>query len=263
MAARAQAHAPAGSRRRCTTRPMSAQHRRDRLTAAGCACAEPRSASRPWPRSGAAVTSPGSIDEIRRRRRPSSAPISRTRSARSPCPAGSRHVPMLMPVRTSSRMPLVQPPPRVAQDRGARPALGGAAGAGDDAERAALVAAVLHLHEGPRAAAAAARRRGRRAARRSRPRRATISAATRSAEPPTTRHPGGGELVAVQVRGAPGHERRGRGPRGAVDLPAALALGLERQRAGVDHVHLGGARARSRRGRRRRARRGSASRRPG
>ncbi len=48
------------------------------------------------------------------------------------------------------RVPVLEPSTRVAQDRLARAALGTAARARDDAERATLVAAVLHLHEGAR-----------------------------------------------------------------------------------------------------------------
>ena len=63
-----------------------------------------------------------------------------------------------------------------------RPALGRAAGGGDDAERAARVAPVLHLQEGPRAPGA----RGASSAQapgRPPPRMSTISCAARSAEP--------------------------------------------------------------------------------
>ena len=50
-------------------------------------------------------TSPGSIEEMRSRRRPSRRPAARTRSARSAPEPGSRKVPMLMPVSTSSGWP--------------------------------------------------------------------------------------------------------------------------------------------------------------
>ena len=58
-------------------------------------------------------------------------------------------------------VPLAQPPAGVAEHPLERPALGRAAGGGDDAERAARVAPVLDLQEGPRAPGRAARRRRR------------------------------------------------------------------------------------------------------
>ena len=48
-----------------------------------------------------------------------------------------------------------------------------------------------------------------------------------------------GELVAVEVGGAAGHERACCDAGGAVDLLPALALGLHRQRTGVDDVNVG------------------------
>ena len=184
------------------------------------------------------VTSPGSIDEMRSRARPSSRPTSRTRSARSPLPDGIPPGADVDAGEHQLRVPVLEPPPRVAQDRLARSALGTAARAGDDAERASLVAAVLHLHERARAARGSrvvvARHRRRRAEARDDLDRHPVGG------PVDDRDPGAGELVAVQVRGAPGDECARRHARRAVDLLAALALGLQRERAGVDDVHLGG-----------------------
>ncbi len=131
----------------CTCAPSHGGHRR-RLTAAGRGGGARRSVSRGSPRSGLGVTWLISIDERRRRSRPSIAPAARTSPGKDIPAARSRKQPRLTPVSTTSRWPCAARRRISASTAVGRAAAGGAAHERDDAERAGEGAAVLDPDEG-------------------------------------------------------------------------------------------------------------------